>query len=278
MIEKRRLLAGALTAALLTTALPGLALAQDPAEDDATYAAEGVEWVLSGYMEDDALRELASEDPVPATVTLTLEDGTASGSAGCNEYTGSYEITEDTLTFGDDIALTMMFCEGPQADVEQAYLALLPEVAGWAVDDYTLSLSDDEDTEILRYDEAIVELRGSDLAALDEALASLDEAVASLEESNSALGDTVARIDGRLAAVEESVGGVNVRGVRDRVRALEDEMGQVQQDITRLQEQQRNMGNRLGGQESRIAEVEDQVATHFEAYPVPVPSPSADPE
>jgi len=267
MIDKRRMVAGMLTAALFTTALPGLAFAQDEAEADAVFAAEGLEWLLQGYAADDIWNEV----PVPVEVSLLLQDGTASGNAGCNDYTGSYEITEDTLIFGEEFAVTMMFCEGPGGEIEQSYLATLPTVAGWSVDGYTLQLSDVEGTDVLQYEEAVVELRGSDLAQLNGTLTDLTDAVISLDGA-------VSLIDARLIAVEENIGQVNIKGVRDRVKVLEDQMTQVQKDMAKVQDQQKNMGNRLGGQDTRIAAteadidaLEEQVGVHFEAYPVPEP-------
>jgi heat shock protein HslJ len=280
MIDKRRTVAGVLAAALFSTALPALAFAQDEAGADAPYAPEGLEWVLEAYLDEGSLRDIASESPPPATVTLRLQDGMASGTAGCNDYSGAYEIGPETLTFADEFALTMMMCDEPLMAVEQAYLALLPTVAGWTVDGYTLTLTDAEGLEILRYEEGVVELRGSDLAALDETIADLTAMVASLEESNAAMAATVGGIDDRLAAVEDNIGAVNVRGVRDRVAVLEDQMVQVQEEITRLRENDRNQGNRIGGQATRLDEVEasladlqEQVATHFEAFPLPSPEP-----
>jgi len=280
MIDKRRMVAGVLTAALFSTALPALALGQDEAGTDIPYAAEGFEWVLEGYVDDGSFRDIASESPHPAAVSLLLQDGMASGAAGCNDYSGTYEISEDTLTFAEEFALTRMMCDEPQMDIEQAYLALLPTVAGWAVDGYTLSLTDADGLEVLRYEEAVVELHGSDLDALNDVMADLAAMMTSLEESNATLTETVAGIDDRLAAVEESIGNVNVRGVRDRVAALEDEMDQVQEDISRLEENDRNQGNRLGGQATRLDEVEasvtdlqEQVELHFEAFPIPSPEP-----
>lgn len=280
MIDTRRMVAGVLTAALLSTTLPALALAQDEAEPDTPYAPEGLDWELQGYLDEEGWRDLSSEAADLLTATLRLEDGTASGTAGCNDYSGPYEIGEDTLTFGEEIALTMMMCDEPQMALEQTYLALLPTVAGWAVEDYSLTLTDTEGLEILRYEEAVVELRGSDLAALGDALTDLTAMVTSLEESNAALAESVAGIDDRLAAVEENIGAVNVRSVRDRVVALEDAMTQVQEDIAQLQENDRNQGNRIGGQATRLDEVEasladlqEQVALHFEAFPLPSPEP-----
>jgi heat shock protein HslJ len=280
MIDKRRMVAGLLTAALLSTTLPALAFAQEETEADGPYAPEGLDWVLESYLLDGSMRDIASEAADLPAVTLRLEDGTANGTAGCNDYSGAYEIGDDTLSFTGELALTRMMCEEPVMALEQTYLALLPTVAGWAVDDYTLTLTDADGLEVLRYGEAVVELRGSDLAALDDALAELAAMVTSLEASNAALTETVAGIDGRLAAVEDNIGAVNVRGVRDRVAALEDEMTQVQEDIAGLRENDRNQGNRIGGQAARLDEVEasladleEQVGLHFDAFPLPSPEP-----
>lgn len=39
-------------------------------------------------------------------------DGTLSGSDGCNRLVGSWEEADGTISFGDGVASTMMFCEG----------------------------------------------------------------------------------------------------------------------------------------------------------------------
>ena len=280
MIHKRRIVAGLMAAALFGTTLPALAFAQDEAGTDVWYAPEGVEWVLEGYLEDGSSRELTSESPDPATVTLLLQDGMASGTAGCNTYSGAYEIGEGSLTLGEELALTMMMCDEPQMVIEQAYLALLPTVAGWAVDGYALVLTDDEGLEILRYEEAVVELRGSDIAALSEAMADLAAAVTSLEESNAALTNTVAGIDDRVTTAQEDIGAINLRGVRDRVEVLEQQADQARQDITKLRENDKNQSNRIGGIvtrldaiEASVMDLQEQVAIHFESFPVPSPEP-----
>ena len=280
MIHKRRIVAGLMAAALFGTTLPALAFAQDEAGTDVSYAPEGVEWVLEGYLEDGSSRELTSESPDPATVTLLLQDGMASGTAGCNTYSGAYEIGEGSLTLGEELALTMMMCDEPQMVIEQAYLALLPTVAGWAVDGYALVLTDDEGLEILRYEEAVVELRGSDIAALSETMADLAAAVTSLEESNAALTNTVAGIDDRVTTAQEDIGAINLRGVRDRVEVLEQQADQARQDITKLRENDKNQSNRIGGIvtrldaiEASVMDLQEQVAIHFESFPVPSPEP-----
>ena len=59
---------------------------------------EGTTWQLTN------LRLSGAYAPVPlgALTTLTLKDGTASGSGGCNQYSGPYTLDGDSLTFGAD--------------------------------------------------------------------------------------------------------------------------------------------------------------------------------
>ncbi len=72
-----------------------------------------------------------------ANVAPTLEfgaDGTVSGSAGCNTFTGSYTQTGDALTLGP-LATTRMACQPPASAVEAAYLTALAGITTWATGD-----------------------------------------------------------------------------------------------------------------------------------------------
>ncbi|MCU0507400.1 MAG: META domain-containing protein [Anaerolineae bacterium] len=71
--------------------------------------------------------------PVTETpVTLILaEDGTASGSDGCNRYTTNFVESENTLTFGP-IAGTMMACEEPAMSQASEYQQALASVTNFA--------------------------------------------------------------------------------------------------------------------------------------------------
>ena len=60
-------------------------------------------------------------------------EGTVSGFAGCNTFSGSYTTDGATLTFGP-MATTKMACERPGSAVEADYLAALSGVTGWAVE------------------------------------------------------------------------------------------------------------------------------------------------
>jgi heat shock protein HslJ len=79
------------------------------------------------------LTELDGSSLVEGTVIdLTISDGTASGSAGCNTYTGEVTVSDDgTMTLGSEIASTMMACDQPIMDQEQRYLDALAQVTGY---------------------------------------------------------------------------------------------------------------------------------------------------
>ena len=110
---------------------------------------EGVTWLLTSQAVEGQLAALPAGDP-PLVVSLLLEDGRGSGSAGCNNYFSSYTLDGSSLTFGP-IGATQMFCEGAAGEVEAAYLANLAVVASWASDGSALSLSDASGAVILEY-------------------------------------------------------------------------------------------------------------------------------
>ncbi len=120
-----------------------------PAAVEPTPTVEGVTWLLTGQAVDGQLAALPSGDP-PIVVSLFMEDGTANGSGGCNNYFGSYMLDGSSLAFGP-IGATQMFCEGPAGEVETAYLANLAAVASWASDGLTLSLADAGGMVVLEY-------------------------------------------------------------------------------------------------------------------------------
>lgn len=120
-----------------------------PAAVEPTPTVEGVTWLLTGQAVDGQLAALPSGDP-PIVVSLFMEDGTANGSGGCNNYFGSYTLDGSSLAFGP-MGATQMFCEGPAGEVETAYLANLATVASWASDGSTLSLADAGGMVVLEY-------------------------------------------------------------------------------------------------------------------------------
>lgn len=255
-MNKRLVVAGVLSASLLTAALPGLASAQT----EEALAAENIEWMLGSYLDGEAMTEV----PEGVDVSLLMAGGEAGGSAGCNNYFGSYEITEDTLTFGE-FASTMALCPEPEQGVEDAYLPLLSEVAGWTVDEAgMLELSNADGAVTLTYSQPAVIITPADIEALIAELESLqaqiDEAslqvttlveaaaavdfdalaktVSANEKAITDINDTIGRLRNRIIANEEAITVLNntVDRFRDRIKALETSDKEQNKRITALEE------------------------------------------
>ena len=154
-------------AATLAVALPGSALAQSEVPD----TPEGPEWVLTSYY----LEEAAELAPVPFPVepTLLLQEGVASGLAGCNQFSGSYEIDGGALRFSEEMSVTLALCDDPAQSIEDAYLALLSEVDGWIIDTSTLELTNQFGEVILAFETPSIMWTSSQMAALMATLAEL---------------------------------------------------------------------------------------------------------
>jgi len=99
----------------------------------------GSQWRL------DSFGKAGEERPVVDGTTITLQfgtDGRATGSSGCNSYSGTYHVEGDDLSFGQMIS-TMRACVDPKAnEQEQKYLAALRAVAHFTISESRLVLSD----------------------------------------------------------------------------------------------------------------------------------------
>jgi heat shock protein HslJ len=69
-------------------------------------------------------------------------DGTLSGSAGCNNYSTTYQVITSTIKISPAIAATRMMCPEPVMQQEAAYLAALPTVATYRIESTRLELRD----------------------------------------------------------------------------------------------------------------------------------------
>lgn len=122
-----RVVLGLLASAALITAIHAPALATSEPELDGPIAVdiiEGIEWSLSRQAMDGVLVEL----PAGVSVSLRLEDGTAMGNGGCNDYSAAYQRDGDALVMGPIVA-TEMYCL-ESSDVEAGYFADLAAVTG----------------------------------------------------------------------------------------------------------------------------------------------------
>jgi heat shock protein HslJ len=98
-------------------ALAGIAIlavaACQGADSAASDPLDGTSWVLMAYRK---------TSPISGTtITATFEDGQVRGSAGCNSYSGSYQVSGDTITVGA-VAITEMACLEPEGVMEQELL------------------------------------------------------------------------------------------------------------------------------------------------------------
>ena len=93
------------------------------------------------------------QDAAAAQPSATFEDENVSGWAGCNSYTGGFQIDGSSLVIGQ-IATTRMACPSPADTIEREYLAALARVAAWRTEDDEVVLVDADDAELLRYERA----------------------------------------------------------------------------------------------------------------------------
>lgn len=92
------------------------------------------------------LETVAGED-VTAEVTLQIAaDGTVSGNASCNQYTGQNTAVLPEFALGP-VAVTRMAC--PDMTTEAAYLAALALVTRAEMDDGRLVLSDADGSQMV---------------------------------------------------------------------------------------------------------------------------------
>jgi heat shock protein HslJ len=79
------------------------------------------DWNVTGYNNG---KEAVVSPIVGTELTATFTADHVSGSAGCNQYNGSYTLDGDTVTIGP-LASTMMACEQDVMDQEAAFLTAL---------------------------------------------------------------------------------------------------------------------------------------------------------
>lgn len=139
-------------------------------------AVQGVTWELSQYADGDALAEV----PDDVSATLLLNSGAASGVAGCNTYSGTYEIDDHLVRFSDELVVTQALCEGPAQAVEDAFLTLLPTIVSWIIVDGRLELNDGGQTPALVFGDGTFEMSMSQVTAITYQLEDLQDAVADL--------------------------------------------------------------------------------------------------
>ncbi|NEX19454.1 META domain-containing protein [Thiorhodococcus mannitoliphagus] len=132
-----------------------LAAAATAAEPDApapastfTVQLEGLRWTLTDYRSADGLSQVWPKSRPPR---FSFQDGSFSGSTGCNRITGSYRLDGSILTIGKGLAATQMGCPAPLMAQEKAVIQALRRVATVHRKGATLELHDSADEVLLRF-------------------------------------------------------------------------------------------------------------------------------
>jgi len=96
-------------------------------------------WEATGYLKMDK-SSFVSVATGSAVTAEFADDGTVSGSSGCNNFTGSYVLDGSKVTIGP-LASTRKLCDSPQGVMEQeaGFLAALQSAATWQNDGTTVT-------------------------------------------------------------------------------------------------------------------------------------------
>jgi heat shock protein HslJ len=187
--------------------LPGMVAAQEDAADP-----QAADWVLTGYLPDGSAEPLTV--PFGIQATLRLEDGTATGSGGCNTFSGGYTIDGASLDMADQLALTLAICDEASQSIEDAYLGALPQVAGWSIANGQLQLADELGGVLLTFEMPTIGLTGSQLAALE---ATLQDLRAQVDRAN------------------ERIDNASIPTLRDRIKTLESDSKALRDQLASAQ-------------------------------------------
>jgi heat shock protein HslJ len=99
----------------------------EPTEEPGDLPLEGQTWTLAGT-------------PEGVTITLVLENGAVSGSAGCNTYSGSYTANNGQITISG-LSAGRQVCEDDVMAAEAAYLQALPTATAYQVNGDSMTLT-----------------------------------------------------------------------------------------------------------------------------------------
>ena len=115
----------------------------------------GTTWKLKGYH--DGKSGFVSVLAGTEITAVFGEDGSVAGSAGCNNFRGSYEIDGSAMTFGPLIT-TRMACADPEGimDQESAYLTALGSANAYEITGNKLEITDPEGTRVAAFTAADV--------------------------------------------------------------------------------------------------------------------------
>lgn len=117
---------------------------------DKQLSLEGNLWGLESFVGSDG--QLVEVIP-DSDVTAEFVAGQVNGSAGCNRYFGSYELSGNSLTMAGPFGITEMFCTSPPGVMEQEsqYITVLQDAASYEIDGDQLQIANADGENILVY-------------------------------------------------------------------------------------------------------------------------------
>lgn len=102
-------------------------------------------WKLTAYGPADA--PVPAVDGVEAGLTFN-EDGTVSGTSGCNGLGGDYSVEGDQITFGEFVS-TLMACDDPIMAQEEAAHRVMTDTATYMIEGDTLTITNNDNVLVL---------------------------------------------------------------------------------------------------------------------------------
>lgn len=94
-------------------------------------------WKLTSYGSGGTL---ASALPDAEAGLIFQEDGTLTGTSGCNEFGGTYTLEGDQITFSEVVS-TLILCDAPIMEQEEAMQQVLSETATYQTEGHTLTIT-----------------------------------------------------------------------------------------------------------------------------------------
>jgi heat shock protein HslJ len=111
----------------------------------------GTNWTLDSVYSGDAVSSVIAGTTITAVFG---KDGSVTGSAGCNHYFASYNVSGTSMTIGS-AGSTKMYCTGPGVmQQESTYLASLSRAAAFTITGNRLSLAEANGTTLLSFTKA----------------------------------------------------------------------------------------------------------------------------
>ena len=125
---------------LITLLIICLAISACAAKNEGSAASLIGSWKLTSYSRADVLTPAVTDTEAGLTFK---DDGTVTGTSGCNGFGGSYTVEDDKITFSE-ITSTLMACDDPRMAQEGAVHQVLTDTATFKIEGNTLTLTNND--------------------------------------------------------------------------------------------------------------------------------------